>query len=115
MEGKTNTKKKKKIIKKRVQRKPKSLLDVSDLGVQQEHVLSASIFRDPIPRSVFTEEVVNSLNSRSQIFHRPLASARVSFWLGVGFGTLVVGTLAILVWQLIRLDLIETVVLGLIR
>lgn len=48
-----------------------------------------------------------------RFINRPLTSPRASFWLGVGFGVLVVGSLALLTWELLKFEVVEAVVVGL--
>lgn len=50
-----------------------------------------------------------------RFIHRPLTSPRASFWLGVGFGVLIVGSLALLTWELLKFEVVEAVVVGLAR
>ena len=78
----------------RTSRPGADIIDSSVLGVAKEHLASS--------------------RSRARRIHQPLVSHRTSFWLGVGFGIFVVGVLSLLVWQLVRVDFVEAVVIGLL-
>lgn len=108
--------KKKKVAKKNKRAvKAKILISAGDLGVEREHVLCAAKFPIQDFRASESEAQLARELSRNRIFHQPLTSHRVAFWLGAGLGILVTGTLALLIWQLVRIDLFEAVVAGLVR
>ena len=113
--------KSKRIIKKRraVRAKPRArgILDASALGIDTAQVLQGH-FPAGVGSAVLSggtllarpvSPVENDVISR---MHQPLLSARTSFWLGVGFGMLVVGILAFLAWQLFQVELRQVGVVG---
>lgn len=88
-------------------KKTKPIIEVSDIGVSLDQILGPS--RQYIPHPEVREIKEAAVIS---IFHQPLASSRVSFWVGVMFGFLVIGALAVLSWQYIRIELLESTLLG---
>lgn len=83
------------------------------LGISGEHIVGREMTRGVglVGESLNTARSLR-LN-RKKILHQPLVSYRASFWIGVGFGALVVGILAILAWELLRVDTLEAIVVSL--
>lgn len=106
-----------------------SILEASTLGIQPEHIVSVMVSSSSTPlESDASASPAVSLpppnlpiepeddgRVRGDFFRRSLVSPRTSFWLGVGFGMFVVGTLMALTWQLFKVELVRAVVLGLTR
>lgn len=97
--------------------KKRGVLEASSLGVAPEQVREARINPEVMApayaMSALTapQNFVGGLN----VFQRPLVSYRTAFWLGVGLGMLIVGVLGALIWQFVKVELVEAVVLGLTR
>lgn len=97
--------------------KRRAVLQASSLGIAPEYVLEI-IPREQASVPAHLPPVLPpplNLPGELALFNRPLVSSRTSFWLGVGFGMLVVGVLGALTWQFIKVEVVEAVVLGLTR
>lgn len=104
--------------------KPKRVLTAAALGILKEHLVS------PIQSAIMETPVIARQTSSSAValhehhhlpapgpsrFYRPLVPPRTAFWLGVGFGMIVVGGLMVVAWYLMRVELAEEVVVALTR
>lgn len=104
------TKKKAPVKRKKRAVKSKPLIEASTLGVASEHLVShAEELPEvrPVRNPVFEGGEVD-------LFRRPILSSTISFWMGVGFGVLIIGILLFFVWQLLRVELAEAIMLGFI-
>lgn len=98
-------------------KKKRTVLEAGSLGVSPEHVLEVIAREEasvPDHRPPVLPPPLN-LPGEINLFQRPLVSTRTSFWLGVGFGMLVVGVLTVLTWEFVKVEIVEAVVLGLGR
>lgn len=95
-------------------RKKNSILEASKVGIAPEHILSAVPDRG-LPLSLAPSFETPLALGNVGVFRRSLVSPRISFWLGVGFGILVIGVLLVLVWQILRVELAEAIVIGLVK
>ena len=98
------------------------VLEASIIGISEEQLVGDGILelqevhfdtqslKTPVNLPVESEE---EYHSRDRIgIHESLVSPRTSFWLGVGFGIFVVGTLGIIALRLFHVAMVEAVVLN---
>ena len=97
------------------------MMDAAILGVAPGQIVSSgSIFSAPPEPDEPPKNLPVAAENRPgwsliSAMRRPLVSTRTAFWLGAGFGVLVLGSLGILIWEVLKVEVVEAFVIGLTR
>ena len=101
----------------RALKKNTGALTADALGVASDQLMQAQGARSfPVVEGGAVPPYNLPVGARTSINIRDsLVAPRTSFWLGVGFGMLIVGALVTIAWQLFRVETVEAIVVGLTR
>ena len=100
----------------RTRKRTPNILTADVLGIAQEHFTQAQGVRSISVMASTAPPPNLPIAPHSPVrLREPLVAPRTSFWLGVGFGMLVVGTLVTIAWQLFRVETVEAIVVSLTR